>query len=378
LLAALTHRRAERLPAFFVADNFNQPQPLPKGLGEDPFDPGIMRFLGGDVVDRIGISALVARETPSVNYVEAARADGSTYGEWQTARGGLSRVLAPSPEGQTTFTRELPVQRSEDYAILMAILEDTRLSLDQDALTAAECRLSMVGDEGIVYTVCPSSPIMDLARSWTGLERLVYDLCDRPRVVADILTLMHEVNCQQYELTARNTPGQVLVCWDDVNNLYLSRRLLEKYWVGVMSDYARIAHEHGKVLVMHTCGRLQGLLDLFAETGIDAVDWLTPPPTGDIIFAQAQGALRGQVAVMGAAEPEVMRFGAPHEVEQSLHRWLAGVDLTYAFALMIPCPLGTPLANAARVAKVLSRDYGFPLNAHPDYGPIWQDPAAHW
>jgi uroporphyrinogen-III decarboxylase len=392
LLAALSHRQAERLPAFFVADNFNQPQPLPKGLGEDPFDSGIMRFLGGDVVDRIGISALVVRETPSIQYVEETRPDGSIHDQWRSSWGNLSRVLVPSKEGQTTFAQELPIKRVEDYVILKRILEDMRLSLDENALAAAHARLESVGDEGIVYTVGPSTPIMDLTRSWTGLERFVYDLCDHRRVVEEALALMHQVNLQQYELTARHTPGQVLVCWDDVNSLYLSRGLLEKYWVPTMRDYARIAHEQGKLLVMHTCGKLQGLLDLFPETHIDAVDWLTPPPTGDVTFAQAQstfrgqppippiqsGAIGGQITVMGAAEPEAMRFGTPDEVEVNLHRWLAGVELRRGFVFMVPCPLGTPLANAARVAKVLARDYGFALNTHPAYWPIWEDPAAHW
>ena len=56
LLAALGHLETGYPPVVFVADNLNQPPPIPAGLGtDDPFDVGIMRYLGGDVIDRVAI-----------------------------------------------------------------------------------------------------------------------------------------------------------------------------------------------------------------------------------------------------------------------------------------------------------------------------------
>jgi hypothetical protein len=377
LLAALSHAQAEHLAAFFVADNFNQPWPLPARLREDPFDLGIMRFLGGDVVDRLAFTSLVTREAPAVDYTET-RSDGRLQSTWQTAQGALTKIAQASPEGETTFVTEFPIKGLHDYAILCAMLEGTRLSVNEQAVQDAPARQSRVGDDGITYTVCPAAPIMDVTRQWTGLERCVYDLCDHPQVVEDLLERMHALNCAQYTLTAQHTPGRVIVCWDDMNSLYLSRAQARRYWLPAIRDYAEICHRYGKLFVVHTCGKLQGLLDLFPEASVDAIDWLTPPPTGDVGFAEAQRRCGERIAIMGAAEPGVLRFGSPDEVEAAVRRWLEGVNVRYNFVLMIPCPVGTPLANAARVAKVLARDYGFPLNRDPEQGALWQDPHAHW
>ena len=376
LMALLAHQQAEHVSAVFVVDNFNRPHPLPLGLeGEDPLDPRIQRYLGGDVIDRLAVSEQVVRSFRTVVLGSQTLPDGRVLQTWETPLGALYRRAVPSGEAQTTFTVEFPVKRAEDYDRLCLILRDAEIKADVAAIQReGRAHLARTGEDGITYSVGPSTPIMELTRSWTGLERFVYDLQDQPERVALALKLMHQINCRHYELLCASMLGRVVVNWDDVNNLYLSRRLLQEYWVPTIRDYAAICHRYGKLFVMHTCGRLQGFIDLFAETGLDAIDWLTPPPTGDVTFAEAQGILGAGVAVMGAAEPGAMRFGSPDAVEQSLHGWLAGVDLKRNFCLLIPCPLGTPLANAARVARVLERDYGLELNREPGFPAIWEDP----
>ena len=380
LLALLAHQQAEHLSAIFVVDNFNRPQPLPPGLeGEDPIDPRMQRYLGGDVIDRLAVSEQVARSFRTVVFRSETLPDGEVLQTWETPLGALHRRAVPSGEAQTTFTIDFPVKQAEDYDRLRLLLEDAEVKADVAAVQQeGRAHLARTGEDGITYSVGPCSPIMELTRSWTGLEHFVYDLQDHRERVERVLDLMHQLNCRHYELLCAATPGRVVVNWDDVNNLYLSRRLLQEYWVPATRDYAAICHRYGKLFVMHTCGRVQGLVDLFAETGLDAVDWLTPAPTGDVSFIEAQSILGTGVAVMGAAEPGVMRFGVPDEVEASLHGWLAGVDLRRNFCLMIPCPLGTPLANAARVAKVLARDYGLEINREPGFPAIWENPAARW
>lgn len=373
LLAALSHRHTAYLPAHFLCDQLSQPQPLPAGLGEDPYDIGIQRFLGGDVLDRIGGGCAVASETPQVQQTTETWADGSIHIAWETPLGRLTKAATPEQGGKVQFTTDMPIKQLGDYAILKYIVEDTCYTVDYESVEKAGTRLSKVGDDGVAYAAVPESPIQQLIRGWTMLDRLTFDLADSPGVVEDVLASMHTLNCQYYELACRHTPAKVVVCWDDANNQQISRRMLEQYWILAIRDYAEICHRYDKLYVLHDCGRLRGLVDLFPEAGIDAIDWCSPPPTGDVTWGEAQKAFGGRVCVMGATPAPIMRYGSPGEVEANLMTWLSGVDLEQNFVLQILCPLGTPLANAARVIKVLNRDYGFPLNQHPDYWPVWED-----
>jgi uroporphyrinogen-III decarboxylase len=105
---------------------------------------------------------------------------------------------------------------------------------------------------------------------------------------------------------------------------------------------------------------------------IDAIDWLTPPPTGDVVFAQAQQVFGGRICILGALAPAVLRFGTSSAVEAHLHEVLAGVDVLRGFVLVVPSPIGTPMANVARIRQVLAAG-GTGLGAAGSAGPA---PAA--
>jgi hypothetical protein len=377
-LAALRRQRVARLPFFFLTDNLSQPKPLPSGLGADCFDINIMRFLGSDVLDRAGLGGIVERRFRNVTVHTETVAGQSQSTTWQTSLGPLRLLVTVRDEGRTNFPTEMPIRGAEDYRRLTRLVQDAEPWLNAERLKAGHERLSAVGADGICYAPGPESPLMELVRAWAPLDRLVYDLQDRPAVVEETMAAIHDLNCRHYELLCQHTPGEVVVCWDDVNNQQVSPRMARDYWVPAIRDYAAICHSHGKVFVLHDCGKLKGLCDLFPQTGIDAVDWLSPPPTGDVTFAEAQQIFGGQITVMGVNPAPSLAFGTPDEVEASLHRWLLGVDLTHAFVLGILCPWGTPLPNAARIAKVLARDYGVPLNTAAGFPPIWEYPEAQW
>jgi len=310
-LAALAHRRTAYLPAHFLCDQLSQPQSLPPGLGNDPYDIDIQRFLGGDVLDRIGGGRTVASETPHVQQTIETWADGSIHTTWETPLGRLTKAAMPEQGGLTSFTTDMPIKQPRDYAFLKFMIDDTRYTVDDESVEKASTRLSKVGDDGIVYAAMPESPIEQLIRGWTMLDRLVFDLADCPDVVEDALVAMHALNCQYYELACRHTPAEVVVCWDDANNQQISRRMLEKYWIPAIRDYAGICHRYGKLYVLHDCGRLRGLVDLFPEAGIDAIDWCSPPPTGDVTWGEAQKAFEGRLCIMGATPAPIMRYGTP-------------------------------------------------------------------
>ena len=61
---------------------------------------------------------------------------------------------------------------------------------------------------------------------------------------------------------------------------------------------AEAAHAAGKSLVVHTGGPRLRLLPLLAETGVDVVEGIAPPPQGDATLVEAR-----------AATPDLMLWG---------------------------------------------------------------------
>lgn len=353
LIAALRCERCERMPFALVIDNFNFPNSIPPEL-IDPFDTlRIQRRLGEDLMDRIGPN-VVARDNSALRFTSTDREDGTVVQEWAMPEGTLSGVYRHSPDASTLFLEQHCIKDTRGYEILASVFADTRLRVDPDGVKAVAARLRDIGDEGILYSVGPASPIMDLMRVWVGIEKLVYDLVDHTDTVEHTMDIMAAKAYEEYELLAANTPANAIVFWEDVTSLHLSRTMFRKYALPFYRAVSDICHAHGKIVVLHTCGRFRAFYDLLLESGVDAIDWVTPPETGDVVFAEAQEAFRGRICVMGTVLPSVMRFEGPDAVERHVHEILAGVDTTRGFVLMAPAPMGSPMENVERAKEVVA------------------------
>jgi hypothetical protein len=352
-LLALQCKRSERMPVVFVIDNFNYPNDLPAELFE-PFDwVRIQRHLGADIIDRIGPS-VVTGQNSRVKFTATDRPDGTQFQEWETAAGKLSGVYRHSQEAGANFVEQYFIRETAGYDIVAAICEGNVLAVDESAVRATQARIDEIGGEGVLYSTAPASPVMDLMRTWVGMEQLIYDMADYADVVERTMDAMARKAYEYYELLAANTPAKLIVFWEDVTSLHLSPDTFRRYALPFYRTISDICHSHGKLLVMHTCGRFRAFYDLMLESGIDAIDWVTPPETGDVVFAEAQEAFAGRICVMGTVLPSVMRFEGPDAVEAHVRHILNGVDLTNGFVFMVPAPVGSPMANIDRVKQVVA------------------------
>ncbi len=198
---------------------------------------------------------------------------------------------------------------------------------------------------------------MNAVRSWAGIQGFVFTLYDFPQKVENLLAVVMERYCEQYELICRTTPAEVLVFWDDATTSLLSRDMFMKYSLPNLKRYADICHRHDKILVNHTCGQIRGFADLYALAEQDAIDWLAVPPTGDMSLSLAEQMWQNRVIPMVTPDPEVVRYGSPEKVRSHLIEMLDGADIS-KIVVLLPCPQGTPIENARLLAQTLAERYG--------------------
>lgn len=75
-----------------------------------------------------------------------------------------------------------------------------------------------------------------------------------------------------------------------------------------------------------------------------------------------------------ALTPHTLRYGAPDDVRHHIWLLLRELDLGAGVVLMIPTPVGTPLANARAAVQVLTTEFGMPLNRSERYGSLLDEP----
>ena len=99
--------------------------------------------------------------------------------------------------------------------------------------------------------------------------------------MASLMAAMHRARLAEYDIVARCTPAPALIAVENTSSTLTSPEVYRRWTLPHVRDYAAVAHRHGKKLILHMCGLLADLLGLLAQTGMDGVNALTPPPVGD-------------------------------------------------------------------------------------------------
>jgi hypothetical protein len=358
-LATLRRQKHEYMPSAFVIDNMNFPGSFPP----DIFDVRIafdiehsikfQKRLGLDVIFRCSPSGI--RETATGSFWSDDPSGGRIC---KTPIGVLNSDKPSKPnEPMLCGGREVLLKKPEDYDTLAWLFEHYRYEIDEPSVAACQHQLDILGEDGILYVNPPCSAVMDIVRSWAGIQEFIYALNDFPSKVENLINIATEKYCEQYQLICSTTPAEVLTFWDDATTSLLSRDIFAKYCLPNLKRYADISHQYGKILVNHTCGKIKGFADLYRTAEQDAIDWLAVPPTGDMNLSLAEKMWNDKVTPMVTPDPNIIRYGDLGTVSSHIIDMLDGID-TSKVIVLLPCPQGTPIETAKLMAHILADRYG--------------------
>ncbi len=185
---------------------------------------------------------------------------------------------------------EYAIKSVRDYDVVRFMMEDAVYEADYSGLVAAQER---VGDDGLVMASMGRCPLQRLSIELTGVERLAYDLHDYPEIVESLMALMAERQGEVYRLAA-DSPAELIWSPDNISASRTSARWFERYILPFYNGQAPLLHERGKLYVAHMDGPLRGLKHLIAGCDLDVIEAVTPPPMGDLSFAEARAAWPGK------------------------------------------------------------------------------------
>ncbi|MBT5056408.1 MAG: hypothetical protein HOM68_07700 [Gemmatimonadetes bacterium] len=177
------------------------------------------------------------------------------------------------------------IKEPEDYAVVQYMVEHTEYVADSFPIEQA---MDWLGDDGVVLTALPHSPMQTLMIDWVGSEggRIYYHLADHPGIVEGLYRALCKSREALTEIAA-HAPAPIVMCGDNLDDFLVSPKLFERYFMPVYEQQAQVLHERGKLMAVHMDGRLAALKDLIAQTDVDIVEAFHPPPMGDISLGDA-------------------------------------------------------------------------------------------
>lgn len=267
--------------------------------------------------------------------------------------GELATVDRTVPEAHTTYRIEHAIKSVDDFPVYRGLIEGLEFRPRPDRIEALERSL---GERGIISLTGPETPLMGFIMYHCGIERSLYLLMDHEREMAELMDVIHQRNLQVYRLICQ-MPGQVVRPFEDTSSSLTAPWMFEKYCAPYLNDYADICHEHGKLLIVHMCGLLKEMLPLIAQTRIDGIEAITPPPTGNCPPELAREALPKAILI-GGMDPTRLVGASPAQVEEMVGDILDRMAGDPRFILgSEEVPVGAELESVRRIGQVLDR-YG--------------------
>ncbi len=189
------------------------------------------------------------------------------------------------------------VKQPEDYEVLKFIVEHTEYTADYFPLEQAK---DWLGEDGCVVDHHPHSPMQTLMIDWIGSEggRFFIHHAKYPDLVEDLYRAISKSREPMYEIAARS-PADVIWCGDNIDGVLVNPRLFERYFMPEYEKMAKPIHGQGKLFASHMDGRVNVLKDLIAQTPLDIIEGLHPPPMGDLPIGEALSLWKDKVIWVG-------------------------------------------------------------------------------
>lgn len=297
LLNAITGREIDRVPwSPFLAYYWEHQPPEIQKTGQVRY----LKQIGADPLLR-GFHSLFKTRFHNCDFRSCTQGN-QRCDTFETKVGTLKEVYTWSPIAKSWFLTVHPVKNTEDFQTLQYLYENMEII---PHLADFETDYQDLGNDGLylpVLGVNMKTSFQSLIERWCGTVDLTYALYDFPETVEECLSVMQERDRETVRISL-NSSAEGFIFWEDSSTTNISPDFFSQYTAPQINDWGAMIHTEHKLLIHHACGHLRNLLPLIAETNIDMVESVSPPPTGNIEIEDAFALLPEHIGIIGGIEP---------------------------------------------------------------------------
>jgi uroporphyrinogen-III decarboxylase len=196
-----------------------------------------------------------------------------------------------------------------------------------------------------------------------GPQAALYDFMDQPALIADLFAeyTRYAVALLDSFLRACLPQADSIGLGGSTTSMSVSSpRLLETHTLPFVRAIQAVADRYNVPTQYHMCGRSRAAIPFLAEAGVNGMDALECPPTGDVDLAEVKRLFGDRLTLRGNVNSiTTMLRGAPQDVEREVIRCLHDAKEGGGYILGVgdQTPYWTPLENLTALVEA-GRKYG--------------------
>jgi hypothetical protein len=192
---------------------------------------------------------------------------------------------------------ERVVKSLDDYAVIGFIFEDLVVEPNEERYLPLR---GEVGDAGLVVALgnVAASPVHHLLKELVPYDRFYFDLHDHPELIERTARRMEGYYEVALEACARSS-AEAILFGANYDLMLTPPNVFDPHILSTLSHWAERLHQAGKLLLTHTDGENQKLLDLYLQAGVDAADSVCPAPMTRLSLRDYRDAFGDRIAIWG-------------------------------------------------------------------------------
>ena len=299
------------------------------------------------------------------------RAEQATVSEWDESNRHVLRRVLHTPRGDLTSTQysEDGINTTWRTERLLKTDEDVErfLSLPRDMepadLSSFPALLERLGDHGIPL-VDIADPICIVAELFEFSEFMLRAYTQPEQITALLEHVAPSVYAHLDHLLAHGVgPLFRVIGAEYVTPPYLPPSRFERFVVGYTGPMIERIRAHGQFARLHCHGRLAQALPMIVAMGVDSLDPVEAPPSGDIALADVKRLYGDKLCLFGNLQLRDLETLPADEMRQVVRRTLEAGKPGGGFVIMpTACPINANLSPIAeqnyRVFIETALDFG--------------------
>lgn len=153
-------------------------------------------------------------------------------------------------------------------------------------------------DVGLGFPNLGHTGLGSLISYYMRVENTIYCHYDEPKLLKEFIDIYNQKQLELVDLYCKS-PAPHMIFSDNLSSDIQPPELFKQHSFQHYRNIADRFHKAGKTVSAHMDGRLNGLLELVAESGVDIADAVTPVPSGDLTPLEIRKQSRNMVLMGG-------------------------------------------------------------------------------
>ncbi len=197
----------------------------------------------------------------------------------------------------------------------------------------------------------PGDITVDTYCALRGRERALFDLVERPDFVKAVMDMQAEAMIRRAEKLLPTSIDALYISDPSASASLISPKHFEQFCLPTYQKFCQHFRDSDVLVYLHICGKSGPILEMMADTGVDAIEPLDP--LGGVSVADAKRRVGDRVALMGGVNTLSLSDGTEEEVRvEAIQKCQEGGPYGYVLAAGDMVPPGTPLENLQALVDV--------------------------